>query len=84
MLCVSRLFYFSLVMLKYLHWCSVCGLALKILDEVQSHTYPVDPWKTDVTLEKCTFHGGALEMSIGKYIQFLFIDCLLFLIDHIV
>jgi predicted restriction endonuclease len=33
--CVSRLLFFSLVMLEYLHRCSVCGPALKILDEVQ-------------------------------------------------
>ncbi len=63
-----------------LHQCSVCGPALKILDEVQQ-SYPVN------LLEDCCdpgkmhrFQGpaGALEES-NKYSQIVFIDCSLFL-----
>jgi hypothetical protein len=54
--------------LEHLHWCSVCGSGLKILDEEQEWIH----WKTAVTLEKCTVFR-ALEQS-NIYSQFVFID----------
>jgi len=65
---------------EHLHWLSVCGPALEILDEVQQSN-PVDPledWCDPGKMHIFQSHGVALEQS-GKYSQIIFIDCSLFL-----